>query len=80
MVLSEIYYAPGWKAYVNGVSVPIYQANHILRSIEIPSGKSEVVFEYDVRTWRTARIISRTSFIGILLFFGLLFYKDNKKI
>ena len=80
LVLSEIYYAPGWKAYVNGMSVPIYQANHILRSIEIPSGKSEVVFEYDARTWRTARIISRTSFIGILLFLGLLFYKDNKKI
>ena len=78
LVLSEIYYSPGWKAFVNGVNVPIYQANHILRSIEIPSGKSEVVFEYDIKTWETARIISRTSFIAILLFLGILFYKDKK--
>lgn len=78
LVLSEIYYSPGWKAFVNGVNVPIYQANHILRSIEIPSGKSEVVFEYDIKTWETARIISRTSFVAILLFLGILFYKDKK--
>ena len=76
----EIYYAPGWKAFVNGVNVPIYQTNHILRSVEIPSGKSEVVFQYDTKTWKTARIISRTSFLGIFLFLGFLFFNDKKKI
>jgi len=80
LVLSEIYYAPGWKAYVNGANVPIYQANHILRSIEIPTGESDVLFVYDIKTWRTARVISRSAFIGILFFLGFLFYKDNKKI
>lgn len=80
LVLSEIYYSQGWKAYVNGLHVPIYQTNHILRSIEVPAGNSEVVFEYDVRRWRTARIISRSTFVTFLLLLGFLFYRDNKKI
>ena len=32
LVLSEVYYGPGWKASVNGIDVTIFQTNHVLRS------------------------------------------------
>ena len=43
-LLSEIYYEPGWKAFVNGKETKIYQTNHILRSVQIPFRNSKVVF------------------------------------
>ena len=59
LVLSEVYYKPGWKAYVNGVETKIYQTNHILRSVYIPSGESDVLFEYDDSRWQNTRMLSR---------------------
>ena len=78
LVLSEVYYKPGWKATVNDNEVPIYQTNHVLRSINIPEGDSKVVFEYDTTNWKKTRILSRLSFIFILLILGVLFWIDRK--
>ena len=80
LVLSEIYYEPGWKATINGKETPIYQTNHVLRSVVVPSGESKVVFEYDTTDWKRARILSRISFFSILLIIGSLFWQDRKKI
>ena len=79
LVLSEMYYGPGWKATVNGKEVPIFQTNHILRSVRIPKGNSEIVFEYDISSWKTTKILSRVSFLSLLLALGILFWKDKKK-
>ena len=75
LVLSEIFYSPGWRAYVNGQLVPIYQTNHILRSIEVPAGNSNILFEYDVRNWSLASLISRSFFILIMITLGFVLYK-----
>jgi len=79
LVLSEIYYEPGWKATVNGIETPIYQTNHILRSIEIPKGTNEIIFEYDGTDWQSTRLLSRFSFITVILILGTLFWKEQKK-
>ena len=78
LVLSEIYYEPGWKATVNGIETPIYQTNHILRSIEIPNGTNEIIFEYDGTNWQITRLLSRFSFITVILILGILFWKEQK--
>ena len=78
LVLSEIFYQPGWKATINGKDTPIYQTNHILRSIEIPEGDSEIIFRYDTSNWKNARFISRSSFFLVLFgLFGLVWKEKN---
>ncbi len=78
LVLSEIYYEPGWKATVNGKETPIYQTNHILRSVEIPKGNAEIIFEYDKIDWQRTRLLSRFSFLATILILGTLLWKEQK--
>ena len=37
---------PGWKAYVDGTEVPVYYANYLFQTVEVPAGKHRVTFEY----------------------------------
>ena len=80
LVLSEIYYKPGWIAKVNDIETPIYQANHILRSIYVPKGVSNIVFEYDDTDWKRTRLLSRISLASVIFILGGLFWKDRKRI
>ena len=80
LVLSEIYYSPGWKCKVDGIPSDIYQTNHILRSVFVPDGEHEVIFYYDDSNWIVAKIISRTSFFSTILILCFLFYRDRKSI
>tara|TARA_X000000368_G_scaffold351047_1_gene291513 strand:- start:1049 stop:1645 length:597 start_codon:yes stop_codon:yes gene_type:complete len=77
LVLSEVYFRPGWIATVNGSDTKIYQTNHILRSIYVPQGESRVVFLYNDTVFKRSRILSRISFIIVLLGIGF-FFKKNK--
>lgn len=77
LVLSEIYYKPGWRAFVDGTETKIYQTNHVLRSINVPSGNSKVIFEYDDKNWKNTRRLSRVSFLIVLLGIGFLFWKEQ---
>ncbi len=80
LVLSEVYYGPGWKCKIDGVLSDIYQTNHILRSVFVPDGEHEVIFYYDDSEWVLAKIVSRTSFFSAVLIICFLFYKDRKSI
>ena len=80
LVLSEIYYQPSWRAFVNGEETPVYQTNHVLRSVKIPAGKSEIIFEYNDRNWKNTRLLSRVSFIAVLFGLGFLFWKEPKSM
>jgi len=50
IVFSEMFYPNGWKAKIDGVSVPIYNVNYVLRGLAVPAHASEIefVFEPDV--------------------------------
>ena len=61
MVLSEVYYPAGWKAYVDGNETEIYRTNYVLRSIVVPAGTHEVVFSFDPPMYRLGWILSNAA-------------------
>ena len=73
LVLSEIYYEPNWECYIDDERVDIFQTNHVLRSVYVPSGKHNIKFIYNDNNWKIARLISRSTFyLSILIM--LIFY------
>lgn len=67
LVFSDIYY-PGWTATVSGEEVPVARANYILRAIQVPAGKHEVVMTFDPQTVHTTEAIA----YGTLALLGLI--------
>jgi uncharacterized membrane protein YfhO len=47
LVLSEIYYPPGWKAILDkNIELEIYKTNHLLRSVIVPGGEHTINFVF----------------------------------
>ncbi|MDR3340327.1 MAG: hypothetical protein LBT25_09620 [Candidatus Symbiothrix sp.] len=65
-VFSEVYYKNGWKAFIDGQSVPIGRADWILRTIVIPEGKHHIEFVFDPDDIRLCGTIT-TIFSALLL-------------
>jgi hypothetical protein len=71
LVLSEIYYPAGWKAFLDGKEIPIYRTNYLLRSVVVPAGKHEVVFTYDPALYRVGYMLSNIGWGVALLCVGI---------
>jgi hypothetical protein len=67
LVLSEIYYPAGWKAYVDGVSTKIYKTNYLLRSIFLKPGNHEIEFVFNPASFTIGLIISIFTFILLIV-------------
>jgi hypothetical protein len=77
LVLSEIYYPPGWIARLNGEEIPIYKTNYLLRGFEIPVGEHHLELEFHPRSHIMGSRISWAANliqwgIGIILLAGWL--------
>jgi len=75
LVLNEIYYPAGWKAYIDGQETEIYKANYFQRAIIVPAGKHTVEMKFYPETYYKGKKISIMAniFITILLISGLVF-------
>ena len=69
LVLSEIYYPAGWKAYVDDEEVEIHRANWILRSVFVPEGRHAIRFVFAPKTFTLGIWI--TALMEVLLFGAL---------
>jgi len=80
-VFSEIYYAKGWNAYIDGKNAPHFRADYVLRAMKVPAGKHKIEFKFEPSIWKTGNTVSIVgSVLLILLIFGGLFwlYRENK--
>ncbi len=66
-VFSDIYYAKGWKAYVDGKETPIMKADYVLRAIKIPAGAHKIEFQFKPESFYKGKTIAMASSILILL-------------
>jgi hypothetical protein len=73
LVLSEVYYPKGWKAYLEDEKeLQIYKTNHILRSMVVPPGNHTITLEFRPATYYSG---IRLSWIGwIITYLGLLIF------
>ena len=66
-VFSEIYYANGWKAYIDGNEVPHFRVNYILRALVLPAGEHTVEFDFHPASYYTGNKVSFASSLLLLL-------------
>ncbi len=74
-VFSEIYYADGWNAYIDGTLQPHYRVNYVLRGMPIPKGQHTIEFKFEPQVIETGSTIALASSIllGLLILAGFLY-------
>ncbi len=74
LVLSEVFYPAGWKAFIDGKETEIYKTNYVLRSIVLPAGNHNVEFRFQSSTYEIGLNITNGAWIvtAILIFIGLI--------
>ncbi len=76
VVFKEQYFTR-WKAYMNGIQVPVYASNHDLILVRALGG-NEILLEYSVLS--AEKIIGISSLAGFLMLASLFLYMANSKI
>ncbi len=81
LVVSEVYYPAGWKAFIDGKETKIYPTNYILRGIVVPVGKHKIEMKFAPSSYKLSITLS---LIGILLsvlalLIGLFFWYRGRK-
>lgn len=73
VVFSEIYYAHGWKSFIDGKEAPHIRADYVLRAMRIPAGEHEIEFKFEPKSYFLGEKIAMVSSALILiLFFGVI--------
>ncbi|MGI4739533.1 MAG: YfhO family protein [Janthinobacterium lividum] len=67
VIFSEIYYADGWQAFLDGQPVPHFRANFVLRAMQVPAGSHEIKFVFEPKEYKIGNTVSLLSSIGVLL-------------
>ncbi|WP_151085845.1 YfhO family protein [Hymenobacter baengnokdamensis] len=67
VVFSEIYYADGWQAFLDGKPVPYFRADWVLRAMQVPAGSHEIKFVFEPKEYKIGNTVSLLSSIGVLL-------------
>ncbi len=78
-VFSEMYYAEGWQAYVDGNPVNHYKVDYLLRGLELEPGDHIVEFMFEPKVIATGSRISIAGSIGMLLLVGFSVFKSQQK-
>ena len=65
LVLTDTFY-PGWRAYVDGIDTPIYQANYLFRAVPLNAGDHEVRFVYRPKSFAVGAALSLTFLLAVV--------------
>ncbi len=80
-VFSEMYYQPGWNAYLDEKLVDHVRADYVLRAMNIPAGNHEVVFKFEPQVIQTGSTITLVSsvLIGLVVLGGIGYELKKRK-
>ncbi len=83
LVLSEMYYPNGWKAWLGETEIPIYRTNYMLRGLQIPSGSHVITMRYEPDWYKPVRFISTAAnFVILVIGIGgvVLFVRQKRRL
>jgi hypothetical protein len=66
LIMSDTFY-PGWRAQVDGKTVPIVRANYALRGICLPAGDHQVVFRFEPTTLRVGALLAGIGLLSVAI-------------
>ena len=82
-VFSEVYYAPDWRAYIDGKPADYFRVNYILRAMVIPAGEHTIEFKDEAPLMhKLDKIAVIVSILFVLAVAGSLvvyYYRKEKK-
>jgi hypothetical protein len=80
VVFSEIYYADGWQAYIDGKAVPHIRADYVLRALQVPAGSHTIDFKFEPKAYAVGNTVSLAASIALLLvLLGAIAYAVRRK-
>ncbi len=75
LVFGEVWY-PGWRAWVDGVEVPIFRANFAFRGLYLPTpGEHTVVMKFDPLSWKIGLGLTLLTWAGLAAWLAYWFYR-----
>ena len=80
VVFSEIYYADGWQAYLDGKPVPHFRADYVLRALPVPAGTHTIDFKFEPKSYAVGNGVSlAASVVLLLVLLGAVVYVVRRK-
>lgn len=79
IIFSEIYYADGWKAFVDGKETEIRKVDYLLRGLEVDKGNHKIEFKFDLPKFHKSNTYSILGSVVVFLLIIGGFWMDRKK-
>ncbi len=79
LVLSEVYYGPGWKAWLDDQPVDIHRVNYVLRGVVVPPGQHTLRMRFDPSSFANGAMFSLGAYVVILVGLAGSFVLDRRR-
>jgi len=80
-IFSEMYYANGWNAYIDGKPTDHFKVNYVLRALKVPEGQHTIEFKFEPTIVEEGSKITLASSIllGLIILGGIGFSFRRKQ-